>query len=218
MPEKFQKKKTEKAGAAVEEEHLLSNVDICVNVSIFSCDIEEAYVFAPITSIDNGFANVTDHKDIPDLETPTECEDKDVLELKASCASKASSLRENEDHNNDVEPSMSISDDKEVKVDYEFHNDAAFVQIKLGLEEADVEEVQGLSEIRPTIQALNLPNMWIGDTGVTTHSTKHKQKGINSRPSTSRTRGIYGQAVKQSMEVDLPGMYCGKSGEDQFLQ
>jgi hypothetical protein len=74
---------------------------------------------------------------------------------------------------------MIISDDKEVKVDYEFHNDAAFVQIELELEEADVKEVQDLSEIRPTLQALNSPNMWIGDTGATKHSTKHKQGGIN---------------------------------------
>ncbi len=98
---------------------------------------------------------MTDHKDIPDLETSTECEDKGVSESKASCASKANSLKENEDHNDDMEPSMNISDDKEVEVDYEFHNDAAFVQIELALEEADVEEVLGLSEIRPTLQALN---------------------------------------------------------------
>jgi hypothetical protein len=110
---------------------------------------------------------------------------------------------------------MSTSDDNEVKVDSEFYNDAVFVQKELGLKEADVEEVQGLSEIRPTLQALNLPNMWIGDTGATKHSTKHKQGGNNSRPSTSRTKGIYGQAVKPSMEVDLPRMYCDKSGEDQ---
>ena len=55
---------------------------------------------------------------------------------------------------------MSTSDDDEVKVDYEFHNNAAFVQIELGLEEVDVEEVQGLSEIRPMLQASNSPNMW----------------------------------------------------------
>ena len=57
--------------------------------------------------------------------------------------------------------------------------------------------------------------MWIGDTGATKHSTKHKQGGINSRPSTSRTKGICGQAVKPTMEVDLPGMYCDKIGDDQ---
>ena len=60
MSEKFKGKKTEKAGAAVEEEHLLSMVDMCNDVSIFCVDIEAAYVLAPITSIDNGFRNVTD--------------------------------------------------------------------------------------------------------------------------------------------------------------
>ncbi len=111
---------------------------------------------------------------------------------------------------------MSVYEDNDIEVDYELHNNAAFVQIELGLKETDVEEVQGLSQIRPTLQALNSPNMWIGDTGATKHSTKHKQGGINSRPSTRRTTGISGQAVKPSMEVDLPGMYCDKSGEDQF--
>ena len=52
--------------------------------------------------------------------------------------------------------------------------------------------------------------------GVTRHSTKYKQGEIDSRPSTSRTRGISGQAIKPSMEFDLPGMYCDKNGDDQF--
>jgi hypothetical protein len=89
-------------------------------------------------------------------------------------------------------------------VDYEFHNNIAFVQIELRLEEEDVEEVQGLSQIWPTLQALDSPNMWISDTGATKHSMKHKQGGINSRPSTSRTRGIYCQAVKPRKEVLCP--------------
>jgi hypothetical protein len=101
-------------------------------------------------------------------------------------------------------------------VDYEFHNDAAFVQVELGLNDEDVGEMDGLSQIRPTLQALNSPNMWISDTGGTRHSTKYKQGGIDSRPSARRTRGIYGQAIKPSMEVDLPGMYCDKKGNNQF--
>ena len=60
----------------------------------------------------------------------------------------------------------------EVEVDYEFHNDTAFVQVELSLEDEDVEETKGLSHIRPTLQALNLPNIWISDTGATRHSTK----------------------------------------------
>ena len=103
-----------------------------------------------------------------------------------------------------------------IEVNYMYHNNAAFMQIELGLEEEDVEEVKGLSQIMPTLQALSSLNMWIGDTGETNHSMKHRQGGINSRPSTSRTRGIYGQAVEPSMEVDLPGTYWDRSGEEQF--
>jgi hypothetical protein len=167
MPEKFQRKKTEKAGAAVEEEHLLSIVNICDDVSIVQVDIEAAYVLTPITSIDYKFGNVSDYDDILDLETPTKSDDEEVFEWKASCSSKASlQHKRHEDHDNDAEPLMSVYEDDDIEVDYEFHNNAAFVQIELGLKEMDVEEAQFLNQIRPTLQALNSPNMWIGDMGV----------------------------------------------------
>ncbi len=55
-------------------------------------------------------------------------------------------------------------------VEYEFYNDAkkALVTIELGLEEDDVDKnkMDG-SQMRPIIQALNSPNIWIGDTGAT---------------------------------------------------
>jgi hypothetical protein len=108
---------------------------------------------------------------------------------------------------------MSVHD---IEVDYEFRNNAAFVQVELCLEDEDVEETESLRQIRPTLQALNSPNMWISDTGATKHSTKYKQGGIESRPSTSRTSGISGHAIKPSMEVDLPGIYCDKNVDDQF--
>jgi hypothetical protein len=131
-------------GAAVEEEHLLSFVDMCDNVCM-QVDIEEAYVLAPIVSIDYGFGDLTDDEHILDLETPTECENKEeVSKWKAGCSSKASlHCKGHEDHNNDVEPPMSIYEDSDVEVEYEFHNNVAFVQNELGLEEEDVEEVQG---------------------------------------------------------------------------
>ncbi len=162
MPEQFKKKKeakAEKAGAAVEEEHLLSAVGMEVEDEVeyefhnnkpvgFKClDLNEAFIKAP------------------------------VVESKS------------------------------------------FVQIELGFEEEDVEnenEPDDVSQLRPTLQALSSPNMWIGDTGATKHSTKHKQGGINSRPLLSRTRGIYGQAIKPNAEVDLPGVYCDKNGEEKF--
>ena len=51
MPKNFKGKKTEKAGGAVEEEHLLSIVGICDDVSIFCVDIDAAYVLAPINPL-----------------------------------------------------------------------------------------------------------------------------------------------------------------------
>jgi hypothetical protein len=87
----------------------------------------------------------------------------------------------------------------------------------LGLKEDDKDKSKSDgSEMRPTLQALNSPNIWIGDMGATKYSTKYKQGGINARPSASRTRGIYGQAVKPAMEVDIPGVYCNKTGEQLF--
>ena len=135
MPEKFKGKKTKKAGAAVEEEHLLSFINVCDNNVILDTgasmmymqvNIQEAYHFA---TIDYGFRNVTDKDDIPDLEAPAECEDEEkVSELKTNCASEARLSNErHEDHDNDVEPPMSVND---VEVDYEFHNDAVFVQVE----------------------------------------------------------------------------------------
>ena len=52
-PEKYKGKKTKKAGAAVEEEHLLSFVYMCDYICM-QVDIEEAYILAPIVSIDYG--------------------------------------------------------------------------------------------------------------------------------------------------------------------
>ncbi len=110
---------------------------------------------------------------------------------------------------------VKIKDD----VEYKFHNDTAetLVNIELGLEEDDEDESKSDgSEMQPTLQALNSPNIWIGDTGATKHSTKYKQGGMNARPLLSRTRRIYGQAVKLAMEVDIPGVYCNKIGEELF--
>jgi hypothetical protein len=53
------------------------------------------------------------------------------------------------------------------------------MQIELGLQEEDVEELKGISQIRPTLQVFNSPNMWIGGMGATKHSTKHKHGRLN---------------------------------------
>ena len=136
MPEKFKVKNTEKAGKAVEEEHLLSFIDVCDNDNNFFMDIQEAYLSATTIPMNYGFGDVTDKDDILDLEAPTECEDEEkVFELRTNCASEARlSNKRHKDHDNVVEPLMCVN---AVEVDYEFHSEAAFVQIELGLEDED---------------------------------------------------------------------------------
>jgi hypothetical protein len=91
MPEKIRekrdkKKSTEKAGAAVEEEHLLLFVDMCDDIILDTCasfciqvDIQVAYVLTPMMSINYGFANEIDNGDHPDFKTTAECEDKEKV-------------------------------------------------------------------------------------------------------------------------------------------
>ena len=109
MPEKFKGKKAEKAGAVVEEEVLLSCIDVCD--SYMQVDIQDANCFATIDG-DYRFGNVTDEDDIPELEAPTECEDEEkVSELRAtSCASEVRLNNEgHEDHDNDVETKLKLN-------------------------------------------------------------------------------------------------------------
>jgi len=129
---------------AVEEEVLLSCIDVCDCDSYMQVDIQDAYHFATIDG-DYRFGNVTDEDDIPELEVPTEREDEEkVSKLRAtSCASEVRLNNEgHEDHDNDMEPPMSTD---EVEVEYEFHNNTVFVQVEFGLKDKDVEEMEGLT-------------------------------------------------------------------------
>ena len=75
MPEKFKGKKTEKAGAVMEEEHLLSFINVCDSNVILDTgasicmqiDIQEAYLSA---TIDFEFGNLTGKDDTPTERLP----------------------------------------------------------------------------------------------------------------------------------------------------
>ena len=84
LSQEWQEEKHKKARTVVEEDHLLLFLDtyddVILNTGASICmqvDIQKAYVLAPIVSIDYGFRTVNDDEVILDLETPTECEDKE---------------------------------------------------------------------------------------------------------------------------------------------
>jgi hypothetical protein len=67
-------------------------------------------------------------------------------------------------------------------------------------------------DVQLTLQALESENVWITDTGATSHITKHKIGGINHRGTTVTTRGFIGESIIPELEMDIPIKYIGKDG------
>jgi hypothetical protein len=62
------------------------------------------------------------------------------------------------------------------------------------------------------MQLLQSPNVWIGDTGASGHSTGHAIGGVNVRAGNSSTTGMHGVPIASSKEMDIPVEHCDKSG------
>jgi hypothetical protein len=67
-------------------------------------------------------------------------------------------------------------------------------------------------DVQLTLQTLESENVWIADTRVTSHVTKHKIGGINHRGTTVKTRGFVGESINPELEMDIPVKYIGKDG------
>ena len=70
------------------------------------------------------------------------------------------------------------------------------------------------STLSMTTHTLELEDLWIADTGATSHVTKHGKGGINHRDSSSKMRGFStNDSVTASIEVDIPVVYFDKDGK-----
>jgi hypothetical protein len=67
-------------------------------------------------------------------------------------------------------------------------------------------------EFQLTLQTLESENVWIGDTGATSHVTKHKIGGINHCGTTVKTRGFVRESINTELEMDILVKYIGKDG------
>ncbi len=68
--------------------------------------------------------------------------------------------------------------------------------------------------LQPTMDALVDKDMWIADTGATSHVTNSKVGGKNHRKTTVKTRGFVGVSINPDLEMDIPVTYtCGKGKE-----
>jgi hypothetical protein len=95
--------------------------------------------------------------------------------------------------------------------------------VDVDLQHSDVDEIQGgdvslvvMSEttLQPTMEALVDKNMWIADTGATSHVTNSKVGGKNHCNPTVKTRGFVGESINPDLEMDIPVTYMCENGDE----
>jgi hypothetical protein len=57
---------------------------------------------------------------------------------------------------------------------------------------------------------LNSPDIWIADTGATSHVTKHKDGGQKHHQTSVRTHGFASETIQPDCEMDIPVTYINK--------
>jgi hypothetical protein len=74
--------------------------------------------------------------------------------------------------------------------------------------------VMDKTTLQPTMEALVDKDMWIADTGATSHVTNSKVRGKNHRKTTVKTRGFDRESINPDLEMDIPVTYtCGNGKE-----
>jgi hypothetical protein len=64
----------------------------------------------------------------------------------------------------------------------------------------------------PSLKLLRHPDIWIGVTGASCHSTAHISGCINKRTAGSSSIGFTGEAVQATFTVDIPGHFINRDG------
>ncbi len=95
--------------------------------------------------------------------------------------------------------------------------------VDVDLQHSDEDEIQGgdvslvvMSEttLQPTMEALVDKNMWIADTGATSHVTNSKVGGKNHCNLTVKTREFVGESINPDLEMDIPVTYMCENGDE----
>jgi hypothetical protein len=63
---------------------------------------------------------------------------------------------------------------------------------------------------------LESKDIWIADTGATSHVMKHAEGGRKHRQTSVRTRGFAGETIKPDCKMDIPVTYVDINGTEKF--
>jgi hypothetical protein len=95
--------------------------------------------------------------------------------------------------------------------------------VDVDLQHSDEDAIQGgdvslvvMSEttLQPTMEALVDKNIWIADTGATSHVTNSKVKGKNHCNPTVKIKGFVGESINSDLEIDIPVTYMCENGDE----
>ena len=66
------------------------------------------------------------------------------------------------------------------------------------------------------IEVLKDEEIWVADSGATSHCSKNARGGINIREASAVAQGITGPAISDENEIDLPTIVCDQFGQEQL--
>jgi hypothetical protein len=77
---------------------------------------------------------------------------------------------------------------------------------------AELEASTVKMEMPASFELLYSDNIWIYNTGASSHSSKSNNKAMNIKANDSQILGHSGKAVEATNTMDLPGQIIGKDG------
>jgi hypothetical protein len=172
----------------------------------FSCfGMNDAFKMVPI---DKDIVYLNNFKESDNEESDDESDDEESDD-KEGCHEESD---DKEEDSNDDNPLVTVLDDS-TNVDFEVSNEDTY---DLDLRISVVVNVIADATFTTGAHILESQDIWIADTGATSHLTKHAE-GISKHCQTSvRTRGFAGETIQPDCKMDIPVTYSDKKGTEKF--
>jgi hypothetical protein len=201
--------KTSTAATAFEDEDkmILPVLDLQKEDRKFSCfDMNGAFNMVPI---DKNIMYLNKFKESDDEESDDKESDNEESDAKEGCHEESDNK---EGDINDDDPLVTVLDDSK-NVDLEVSNEDPY---NLDLSLSAVANVIADATFTTEAHILESQDIWIADTGATSHVTKHAEGRMKHCQTNVRTRGFAGETIQPECKMDTPVTYSDKNGTEKF--
>jgi hypothetical protein len=137
---------------------------------------------------------------------------EDIMHLQDIFNENGEESDNEESDDDDTSPYIAALNDQ-AKVEIEVQEDNTW---DLDLSLSIVANVIADSTLPTVAHILDAQDIWIADTGATSHISKHEGGGQKHHQTSVRTCGSTGETIKPDCEMDIPVIYCDKEGTEKF--